>query len=428
MPTYAGKFHYSSDPSREGPCQLSFTSESCTLTPSSGAAIAFDLGDVDIAVRNQWDLELTLFTGRHLTLRQFGPAFDRMAGELIAAWRDRTLRCLLLEDLEAVGSFTGVAAISPDAPIPAEIRVFKSNIAILPLAATAYQWRLAGVDAISFNSESYAVTLQAGDRHLVIGKLAKKTDEFRNRLQEQYDAVRSQSADAMHQIFPFLDPDRLQQLLNVMPEGRSASFSKLAKIHPKLIDAIVKRAVDEPLRPYFDALRARSLTDSIMAGYKFIRNDEVAGVAEDTAEADSDAAPLFFWFFFPFAGSNGRHSGLAACEAATGSGRATYFFRTGQSGEAAEHVEEAMEKLTQGLALVNFRREPVYLSDDSLAQTPKFYRYAIGCRKLPVLRDLREAFAGRAIHSTLEEWTAQVSELIATPPVPQPTEPQPTGP
>jgi hypothetical protein len=31
---------------------------------------------------------------------------------------------------------------------------------------------------------------------------------------------------------------------------------------------------------------------------------------------------------------------------------------------------------------VNFRREPVYLPDESLEQEPRFRRYAIGCRKL----------------------------------------------
>ena len=69
-----------------------------------------------------------------------------------------------------------------------------------------------------------------------------------------------------------------------------------------------------------------------------------------------------------------------------------------------------MDRLTQGLALVNFRREPIYLSDDSLEQTPKFHRYAIGCRKLGELRELRAAFVGRAIHSTVENWSAAVEK------------------
>jgi hypothetical protein len=418
MPTYSGKFHYSSDPVREGPCQFTFNAENCILTPSSGTPIAFDLGDVDITVHHEWDLQLELFTGRHLTLRQFGGAFERMAGEFISAWRDRSMHCLLLEDLAPVGSFNASAAIAPAPPIPAEVRIFKSNIAVLPLAATPYQWRLATVDAISFNSENYSVTLQSGEDRLVIAKLAKKTEEFSEKLQQQYDTLRQHSADVMHQTFPFLDPDRLGQLLASMPEGRGAPLAKLAAIHEKLPEAIVQRSVNDRLRPCFNALREQSLPDSILVGYKFIRDDEVdedgepAADAQPGAEPDAEEkAPLFFWFFFPLARPDGRHSGLAAWESTTGSRRATYFFRTGQPGESPRLVEAAMQRLIQGLAFVNFRRQPVYLSDESLNQTPKFNRYAIGCRKLPVLRDLRAAFAGRAIHENLETWSASVKKI-----------------
>ncbi|HEY3835341.1 MAG TPA: hypothetical protein VGL72_02165, partial [Bryobacteraceae bacterium] len=418
-PTYPGKFHYSSDPSRDGACQFTFNAENCILTPASGTPLVFDLGDVDLAVRNEWDLQLELYTGRHVTLRQFGAVFDRMAGEFIAAWRDRSIHCMLLEDLAPVGSFNAAAAVAPASPIPAEVRIFKSNIAVLPLAATPYQWRLASIDSISFNSETYAVTLKSGDDRLVINKLAKKTEEFREKLQEQYDALRQHSAEGMHQTFPFLDPDRLGQLLSAMPEGRSVAFAKLAAIHAKLPEAIVQRAVNERLRPYFNALRDQSLQDSIMVGYKFIREDEVEDDAEpaadsEAAEENEQKAPLFFWFFFPLARPDGHHSGVAAWEASTGSGRATYFFRTGQPGESSRLVEGAMQRLTQGLAVVNFRREPVYLSDESLNQTPKFNRYAIGCRKMPVLRDLRAAFVGRAIHAELETWSASVKKLTGS--------------
>ena len=91
-----------------------------------------------------------------------------------------------------------------------------------------------------------------------------------------------------------------------------------------------------------------------------------------------------------------------AWEATTGSGRATYFF------DAPPPVDQAIAHLTRGLALVNFRREPVYLPDESLEQQQRFRRYAIGCRKLPDLRMLRAAFRGRALHTSLEAWTALV--------------------
>ena len=398
MPAYSGKFQYLDESGvalSQGPCQLSFDAETCTVTPASGTAIAFDLGDVDVATPGEWDFQLKLFTGKRIGLGQFGPAFGRMSEELLAAWRDRTVRCLLLEDLEEIARYTGTAAGGA-----AEIRLYGSNLAVLPLAAPPLQWRLAEVDSVEFDEATYTIRLTAAGESLAIGKLAKKTDEFRQNLQSALNALHTRSAEALHNTFPFLNPDQLQRLLAVMPEGRSVKLPTLEAIHPKLPEALVAGAVDAPLRPYFDALRARSAADSMMTGFKFIRPDEEKDEQTASAEGEPDQTnrpPLFFWFFFPMASG-----GLVAWEATTGGGRATYFFRV------AEPVEPAIARLTRGLALVNFRREPVYLPDDSLERQQRFHRYAIGCRKLPDLRSLRAAFAGRAIHTTLEAWQAQV--------------------
>jgi hypothetical protein len=198
-----------------------------------------------------------------------------------------------------------------------------------------------------------------------------------------------------------------------MPEGRSVSLASLAAIHPKLPDALLARAVDPPLKPYFDALCARAVPGSLMAGFKFVREleqTEDAEAAPEDVEApeleaqpddgEDEPQPLFFWFFFPLRNA-------VAWEATTGGGRATYMFRLAPS----ESADEAIQQLTRGLALVNFRREPVYLSDEALERNARYRRYAIGCRKLPDLRALRAAMAGRAIHSSLETWTAQLDAM-----------------
>ena len=75
-------------------------------------------------------------------------------------------------------------------------------------------------------------------------------------------------------------------------------------------------------------------------------------------------------------------------------------------------VEAAVTHPTRGLALVNFRREPVYLADDLLERQPRYHRYAIGCRKFPDSRGLRAALLGRAIHSSIETWTAQAGSVL----------------
>jgi hypothetical protein len=400
MPNYSGKFQYLDEAGAtlsQGPCQLSFDPETCIVTPAGGTPLAFDLGDFDGAAPGEWELEFTAYTGRRMALRQFGASFGRMAQELLAAWRDRTVQCLLLEDLEELGRYTGAANGAP-----AEIRIFKSNLAILPQSGAPVQWRLAEIDRCAFDSAAYQAVLESGGERLVLSKLAKKTDECFGRLRDAIDALHTHAAAALHQMFPFLNADGLARLQQAMPEGRSCAETKLAEIHPNLPAAILQHAVDDSLRPYFEVLRAQS-NGPLQVGFKFTRANE-ADEAEETGEgedAPAEEQPLFFWYFFPMP------KGLVAWEATTGGGRATYFFR------ADAPVDAAIARLTRGLALINFRREPIYLSDTSLEQQARFHRYAIGARKLADLRGLRSAFAGRAIHSSPEVHGAQVRSILS---------------
>jgi len=401
MPAYSGKFQYTGEHGEnlgQGPCEVSFEKETCVITPAGGVPLAFDLGDVDRTTPGEWDLGLALYTARIITLKQFGASFSNMAGELLAAWRDRTVQCLLLEDLQEVGRYSGMANGAPG-----EIRIFRSNIAFLPQAGTPIQWRLAEVESIVFDPSTYTIALtRAGADRLVLSRFAKKTDEVLGMLQEVHGALRKHAAAALHDTFPFLSADQLVRLQIAMPEGSSTSLAELDKIHPKLSEFLIGKAVDETLKPYFEALRACATREPLMAGFKFTRPDEEEA-AEQTNETagggDETQSPLFFWFFVPLPNEK------AAWESTTGSGRATYFFR------AAAPVANSIEVLTRGLALVNFRREPVYLPDDSLDCQPKFHRYAIGARKLPELRALRAAYLGRALHSSIEDWQSQIEKM-----------------
>jgi hypothetical protein len=149
-----------------------------------------------------------------------------------------------------------------------------------------------------------------------------------------------------------------------------------------------------------------------------------AGAAEEVVESVGDDS-VFCWFFIPMAlaADSKRHANIVAWEAGTGTGRATYFFRIAAPEQSATlndpsrgaaMVEGAIAGLTRGLSLVNFRREPVYLPDAALQEQPRYRRYAIGCRRLPALRELRAAYLGRAIHSSMDAWSTQVQTILAT--------------
>jgi hypothetical protein len=141
---------------------------------------------------------------------------------------------------------------------------------------------------------------------------------------------------------------------------------------------------------------------------------QVAGVTEDLTGRDK----TILWFFTPLA-DGGRPLNAVAQEITSEKGHATYVFRlmpteqfeaARSSGGAplADAVAAAVARLNRSLLTLNFRREPIYLTDDQIA-TGRWARYRAAVRKLDYLQWTRAAFLGRAIHNTT--WEQQLLEL-----------------
>jgi hypothetical protein len=450
MADYTGKFQYLSaggSATQEGSCRVQFDQQTFTLTPDSGAPIVCDLGDIDAVIAADLEIRLPLFTGNTIVLRQFGKAYETLSHDLLEAFRKRTLQCLLLADMEELSRFDGTFELAVAGGTPrsgtAEFRLFKTNLAVLPTASQGFQWRLADVESVKFDPETYQVILQSGPDLLKAGKLAKRTEEFTGKIQEAMSALATHSAQALHATFPFLTPDQLQTAAGILREGHAAPVARLADISPRLPAALAANAVDQDLKPYYDELLARTAKDSLYAGFKLIRAEDsdagsdsqggdqdsegVAATAKAAStgqgsapDADADAPPTLYWFYFPMAGKDGPANAVA-WEASSREGRATYFFRMldpARAGElqdparAAAAVDAALRRLDRVLGMLNFRRRPIYLSEDEMERDPKFHRYAIAARRIPELREVRAALLGRAIHSSFEAWKAQVEKIL----------------
>jgi hypothetical protein len=433
---FGGKYLYLDQGGRtlqEGPCRVQFDTQTFTLTPESAAPLAFDLGDLDAVVPAEWEIRLMLFTGRSIVLRQFAKAYDNLAQGLTEAYRQRALRCLLLEDMAEVARFGGQFELADAGAVTrtgsAEFRIYKSNLAVLASASQPFQWRLADIDTVRFDAANYVVVLESGKLQLTISRLAKRTEEFSRCVRDAMNEVAAAGAQALHAAFPFLDPDQLQSLATLLREGRSAPVARLAEISRQLPAALAANAVDKDLQPYYERLLARTAGPSQYAGFKLIRPEEEAagaqGVSSPSTAADADAAgpQALYWFFFPLAVKSGapEAANVVAWESSSRGGRATYFFRLLDSAQVSQlkdpahagaAIDAAVHRLNRGLALLNFRRRPIYLSDEDLMRDPQYHRYAIAARRIPELRELRARFLGRAIHNSPESWQAQVESII----------------
>ncbi|HEY5161895.1 MAG TPA: hypothetical protein VII81_02700 [Terriglobales bacterium] len=472
MADYTGNFQYIAENGsvlQQGDCRFQFDKETLTLTPESAAPIAFDLGDLDGVIAGHPQLKLPLYTGRTLVLRQLGKAFERIAHDLLEAFRDRAAQCLLVGDLKEVARFDGRFELATSVKCSAcgartqatkfcrecgkplssqpsaarsgeaEIRLYESNFAVLPTAAVGFQWRLADVDAV--REDNHEIALDAGDRTLRISGLGKRSDDFARKLRDTVNTLATNSAQAIHRAFPFLNPDQLQATAAVLREGRSALVAKLAAIHGKMPAALAANAVDGALKPYYDELLKRTAHDLLYAGFKLIRPEDREGSPAESAtesteqspeqqedlsteglpDADSSAPDTMYWFFFPLAATPGSSEpgNVVAWEASSTGGRATYFFRLvelSQAGELKNNpalVEESIRTLNAALGILNFRRRPIYLSDDEIEMNPQFHRYAIAARRIPEVRQLRSRFLGRAIHSSPEAWQEQLKSILS---------------
>ncbi len=449
MPIFSGKYEYldaNGATLQEAACRLAFDDECLQLTPASGAPLACDLGDIDSFSPGDYELSLRLCSSKTIRLSHFGKAFQNLSCDLLKAFHKRLLHCLLLEDLEEIERFDGWAQLSSSGNTflsRAEIRLYRSNLAILPETATGFSWRLADIDSIDFDEATYTLGLRSGECRLILTRLAKRTREFIERLQEAMTCVAETGGQTIRSLFPFLNPDQFQSVAGLFKEGRAVAVGQLNSIHPQIERALTERAVDTSLKVYHDHLKTLLPKGLYFTGYKEIRKEaedeipapeetrpgaeevsEAKPAVEDAAAGNQEENRILHWFFFPL--TSGADPAVpanaVAWEATSRSGRATYFFKLFPDGEtgvlrdaarAPEAIGAAVYELNRGIITLNFRREPIYLPDDALELEKRFRRYAIACRKIPALRRLRASFLGRALHTSPEAWQKQVRAILA---------------
>lgn len=441
MPTFSGRYEFCTGDGavqQSGTCNLTFDEETFRLVADKGPGFAMDLGDIDVLDVGDYQISLKIYDRTTILLTQFGKTFQNLCHDLIEIWHKRVVQCLLLDDLEEVTRVNGFAQLESAGRSflsDAEIRLYKSNLAVLPTKAAAFQWRMADIDTINFDEGSYALELRSGKDRLILTRLAKRSREFWEKLVEATKILTDKSTQVIHALFPFLSPGQFIEAATLMKEGRIVAVSQLGSIHPSIDQALIQNAVGPQFRPYFNILKQRAASPGPYFGFKFIRKEEenkeeeaasdsAAAEAESGTDANVDKGSekpllelenesLFFWFAFPLAGGAAPTdpANLVAWECTSQAGRATYIFRLSPPGQSLE-IDTAIQQLNRGIVMVNFRREPIYLPDSSLEIQPRFRRYAIAQRNVPVLQNLRNLFAGRAIHTSLDAWQNQLQSLV----------------
>jgi len=443
-------------PGEAVPASVDLAEDSLTIVPEHGEPIALAYVDVDDVFDDDHTLRLSDFAGRRYDLSMLGKAYGQVLADLRRLRIDALHHDLLLTGVELQDTFP--ARVFPGGggePIPCEVRLFEDLMVVVPERGVMWGLPYSFVDQVRFDEGLYQthVATDDGTEH-VFGMAGKRSQKLPNELRRLLDALAARTARTLRDLVSGPEPAVLSRLSARMRDGRAVQQREVDAIAPgvwpRLVEAVVGTA---ELRSSFDRLASMCPPGWAALGVKAVLTDDAdGGVPEQPEETEQSAGAgageislppgaegreaaecvagdtedetgrgrTVMWFFTPLA-EGGTPVNAAAQEITSERGHATYMFRlmapeqfeaARVAGEAAVAgaVAEGVARLNRALLTLNFRREPIYLTDEQIA-TGRYAKYRVALRKLDYLQWTRTAFLGRAIHNAT--WEQQLRDLVA---------------
>lgn len=260
---------------------------------------------------------------------------------------------------------------------PALFRICETAIAVLPDAHALVRIPFCLIESSDIQPYRFSITDKMG-RTYIIEKLGRITDKFLDEYSNRYSALVKQTAVRLSEIAPVNDA-----LARLMMEGLITPINDIRKASPSFADA---------LENYLN-------TSYISAEYAYIKSvtsDLAVGIKRGLmGELTGENLVLLA----PAAGKN------RLIMESMGSSAATYVF------DMDMEFKSFLPLFNESMLAVNFRREPIYLSDDAL-KSEKYENYRYALMRCPVLVKLRSQFLGRVAHSGFDSWKSSLGELI----------------
>ncbi|MGI5850108.1 MAG: hypothetical protein ACOX8Q_08630 [Christensenellales bacterium] len=223
-------------------------------------------------------------------------------------------------------------------------------------------------------------------RLFCLQKMCRNTDAFLKAYKTRFSALIKQTKDRLSVIAPVSDA-----LAALMMEGIVAKLSDICTASLPFADALDKIISTSDISKEYGYLKTVSGTLAI--GVKR------GLMGELTKESIIILAPIF-------------KKNIMIMETLGDSAAATYIFKISEEREpSAQQWDEFLLAFNYSMLSVNFRREPIYLSDEAL-QSENYADYNQALKRVPELKHLRRLFIGRVIHSSSDSWKKNMDSYI----------------
>ena len=289
-----------------------------------------------------------------------------------------------------------------------ELRIYETGAVII--SADGNFIRIPYNELTRIHIDSYKLILDTDycDSY-VFSKMGKELDVCFKMLNDLIKALSVKTQLSLQELLPVFDSSVIRKIAVLMKDGRAASHMNIDAISPGIWTELEKKLDTFGVKEEYDYLASLAQPERICIGMK-------RGLMGDlTGE--------YIWFLVPIFSVDNTQPGNAVAMEATaveGSGKATYFFKITDPGiyknfknqeELQAVVDKSLKQINRDLITVNFRREPIYLTDDQLNSTT-YVAYRRAVSKVPALQELRRLFIGRVIHNSPEQWKEAVTQLL----------------
>lgn len=311
-----------------------------------------------------------------ITLSMLGHLYEDFAKRFIRACNEVFFGESLMREkvhFEAQGQY-----VSPDGALsPAVLRICETALVVLPETHALVRVPFCMIASEKREPYRFTITDRLGRGH-VLQKLGRDTDRFLREYDARTAGLIRQTTARLAEIAPVTDT-----LARLMPEGLVVPVDSIRAVSPEFADALDKSlAASQIAREY---AHIKSVCDKLAVGIKRGLMGDLTGESLVLLGHVAGAGRVIM-----------ESLGAAA---------ATYVFRMDTGWESF------VPAFNESMLAVNFRREPIYLSDEALqTQAHTAYRYAL--TRCPALARLRSLFVGRAGHSGFDAWKRALDAYI----------------
>jgi hypothetical protein len=421
----------------EGEAKAVLNEKYLTLMVAFGEPMLFSYADIVAISDYEYKVDLFLASKEKLSMWGLGYQYEDFLFQLFKLRNELLLKYLLMEEsLHQAGFEAQFKRIDSNEQIiqtgNCEIRLYDTALVVLPQKGEPIRLPYCYISQVTKADYKLTVASEFGEK-IEFSMLGEKFDPLGKALSAAFNEMMLRTQENIKELISDADPATLQKLAALMKDGRAAKRKDIEQLYPDFWRRLTKRIGKAGIIREYEFLDSLAAKDQICVGLKRGLMGELTG--------------SYTWLLFPLhnSGSN-RLSNAVALEAfvtknnsqgtvypepeerseqrpedeTSAAAGATYFFRVIGRKEYAQakdedltrEIENFTKNINRCMIDVNFRREPILLSEEQLEDN-KYVQYRFAIAKMPSLMILRSLFIGRVIHSSLKQWQNDVASLLA---------------